>query len=136
MTLEVQQFVRKAFPVDAVRVTPENMEEAAKWCDGTIRMDDSGSRYIKVRVLAPLNERQTMAYVGDWLLYAGKGYKVYLDKAFRKSFGEHEIKAQQPIGMAPTPITPVDQNVFEGQSTIPGMSHTSSSPTNPGGGHG
>jgi hypothetical protein len=27
-----------------------------------------------------------MAFVGDWVLHAGSGYKVYGDGAFRKSF--------------------------------------------------
>lgn len=83
--LETTQYIRKPFNIDAVKVTSQNMSEVAKWVDGDIRTDDLG-QYVKVRVHRPLNERQTKAYVGDWVLYAGTGYKVYTDKAFRNSF--------------------------------------------------
>lgn len=113
----IEQFVRKSFPVDAVRVTAENMAEVAKWCDGEIQVDTAqdntsgNTNFIKVRVQNPLNERQTKAYVGDWVLYAGKGYKVYKDSAFRKSFlAQPQVEAQQPIGMPPTPIKPLSDN--------------------------
>lgn len=92
--MNVEQYLRKSFPVDAVRVTADNMEEVARWCDGSIHEDhtdenpSANPHYIKVRVQNPLTERQTRAYDGDWVLYAGKGYKVYTDRAFRKSFDE------------------------------------------------
>jgi hypothetical protein len=118
VTLKVEQFVRRSFPVDGVRVTVENFEEAAEWCNGDIRQDDDGTKYIQVRVQTPLTARQTKAYVGDWLLYAGRGYKVYMDRAFRKSF---DIPRDE------------GRNVFEGsQLMAPGaVSHSGSG--NPGG---
>lgn len=89
--MKTQKFVRKPFYVEGVQVTAENMAEVAKWCQGDIRGFKPGGEgeltdYIKVRVLRPLNERQTMAFVGDWVLYAGTGYKVYTVKAFLHSF--------------------------------------------------
>lgn len=82
---------RKTFEVDAVRVTADNIEEVARWCGGTVRSvagpkPGSGRPYIKVRVLRPLDDKQTMAFIGDWVLHAGTGYKVYGDSAFHKSF--------------------------------------------------
>lgn len=87
--LEVQQFTRRTFEVDAVRVTEENIEEVAKWCQGDVRTLKRGKqnlKYVKVRVQLPRDDRQTQAFVGDWVLYAGKGFKVYTDKAFESSF--------------------------------------------------
>lgn len=85
--METQKFTRKPFEVDAVQVTAENMKEVANWCQGEIKGNDSGDgRYIKVRVLRVMSEKQTQAYVGDWVLYAGTGYKVYTAKAFKNSF--------------------------------------------------
>lgn len=87
--METQKFTRKPFEIDAVQVTPENLEEVAAWCQGEIlagESEDTAQRHIKVRVHRPLNDRQTKAYPGDWVLYAGKGYKVYTDKAFKTSF--------------------------------------------------
>lgn len=96
MTIETNKYARRPFYVDAVQVTEENMEEVAKWCQGDVATDPkaltapeaSGDDhpYVKVRVHRPLTERQTKAFVGDWVLYAGTGFKVYTPKAFEKSF--------------------------------------------------
>lgn len=96
MTIETTKFARRPFYVDAVQVTEENMDEVATWCQGDVMTDvkaitapeTSGDDhpYVKVRVHRPLTERQTKAFVGDWVLYAGTGFKVYTPKAFEKSF--------------------------------------------------
>jgi hypothetical protein len=84
--MKTAKFARKPFDVDAVQVTAENIEEVAKWCQGDVVDNSTDDVHIKVRVLRVLNERQTKAFVGDWVLYAGTGYKVYTNKAFRSSF--------------------------------------------------
>lgn len=93
--LTINRFVRKPFYVDAVQVTNENLETVAEWCGGKIedakpdkdieegRVPD---RFIRVKVYRAMSDRQTMAFVNDWILYAGKGYKVYTNPAFEKSF--------------------------------------------------
>ena len=83
--LETTRYVRKKFNIDAVQVSGTNIDQIAKWVDGDIRTDDLG-QYIKVRVHRALNDRQTKAYIGDWVLYAGTGFKVYTDKAFKENF--------------------------------------------------
>lgn len=120
--MKVEQFTRKSFPVDAVQVTAENMAEVAGWCDGDIREED-GVNYIRVRVHNPINPRQTQAYINDWVLYAGKGYKVYKDAAFKKSFD---------IGQTQNVVNVT--NVFAGSDQIaPQVSAGLSSMKNPGG---
>lgn len=95
--IETVKYVRKPFEVQAVQVTEENFEAIAAWCSGTIvtvrapkEADglEAGEtkRYIKVNVSRPLNERQTQAFVGDWLLEAEKGLKVYADGPFVRNF--------------------------------------------------
>lgn len=85
--LKTDRYVRKPFYIDAIQITAENIEQVAEWCQGEIRADDHEDfQYVKVRVHRPLNERQTKAFVGDWILYAGTGYKVYTPKAFQASF--------------------------------------------------
>lgn len=95
LTIEIKKAVRKEFHVDEVQVTSENMAAVAEWCQGEVRTEEHENaekgrtvidRYVKVRVHRPLNDRQTKAYVGDHVLYAGSGYKVYTDKAFNNSF--------------------------------------------------
>lgn len=83
--MEIQKFQKKPLIVDAVRVSASNFNEVADWCQGTVEQAD-GTEYIKVHVLNPMNERQTRAFVGDWILYAGRGFKVYKDKAFTSAF--------------------------------------------------
>lgn len=90
-SVQTQEFRRKSFNVQAVQVQPDNMKDVAKWCGGQI-MDDGekeghlSREYIKVRVAYPINERQTQAYLGDWVLKSGKSFKVYTNSAFEKSF--------------------------------------------------
>lgn len=84
--MKTHKFARKPFYVDAVRVTEANMEEVAQWCKGEILEDPTDGKYISVKVHRPLNDKQTMAFVGFWVLFAGTGYKVYTPKAFDKSF--------------------------------------------------
>lgn len=96
--LPTKKFIRKSFPVDAIQVTPENMQAVAKWCAGTIKHDGEkeghlSRDYIKVRVAFPINERQTQAYLGDWVLKSGKSFKVYTNSAFEKSFFPEEKTA-------------------------------------------
>jgi hypothetical protein len=95
MDLKPEKYVRKPFPVEAVEVTFDNMREVAQWCGGRVKTDRMqwsnriGQKYVQVHVPRALNERQTMAYVGDWVLYSGSGpngFKVYTPKAFESSF--------------------------------------------------
>ena len=86
--LELTKYVRQPFEVDTVRVTADNMMSVALWCGGEIRSNVKGDSYIKVWVPRPANERQTMAFIGDWVLYAGTGYKVYSHRAFSGTFSQ------------------------------------------------
>lgn len=86
--MKTHKFARRPFYVDAVRVTQANMEEVAEWCNGKIQTQgEDEAPYISIKVYRPLNDRQTQAFVGDWvLLYGSTGFKVYTPKAFDKSF--------------------------------------------------
>lgn len=98
MSVVTTKYVRKPLYVDAVQITLANFNEVAEWCQGEVRdyhdkplapeqaTNEALERYIHVRVHNPKNVRQTKAFVGDWLLYTERGYKVYTQKAFRASF--------------------------------------------------
>jgi len=112
MILKTEKFVRKVFHIEGVRVTDANMEEVAEWCKGEVRTEEHTNsakgrttidRFIKVRVHRPLNERQTKAYVGDHILYAGTSFKVYTNKAFTSNFDPVDV--EEPKGLV--------HNVFE-----------------------
>jgi hypothetical protein len=98
MSVTTTRHIRKPLYVDAVRVTERNFEEIAEWCQGEIRHDEvTGKQYIRIRVHKPWNPRQTQAFVGDWLLYTEKGYKVYTHKAFLASFDDASTALQMPV---------------------------------------
>lgn len=85
--IQTEKFMHKPMPpVDAVQVTAENMAELAAWCNGDIVHTGENVPYIKVRIHSAVSQRQTQAFVGDWLLYVRKGYNIYRNKAFRKNF--------------------------------------------------
>lgn len=89
--ITTEKFVRKPFYIDAVQITEENMADVAKWCGGEVHdvpeTDKHGSStFIRVKVQHPMTDRQTRGMVGDWVLYANKGYKVYTEKAFGRNF--------------------------------------------------
>lgn len=126
MGVETQKFVRKPLYVQAVRVTEQNFEELADWCQGDIETEGN-KKFIRVRVHHPKFPKQTQAFIGDWLLWHESGYKIYTDRAFRASFDvaekEHietppsgpdtavdveepaEVE-QPPVAAAPTPVVP------------------------------
>ena len=86
--MEIKKYLRKPFSIEAVQVTPENMEEVAEWCGGTIMRNGTEGKnaYIKVKVYRPVSVRQSQAFAGDWVLRAGKGFKVYNEAAFENTF--------------------------------------------------
>lgn len=86
-----QDFVRKSWPVQAVQVTLLNINELADACGGEVKHDGDKENhfsrdYIKVPVRNPINDRQTKAHVGDWLVKQGSTFKVYPDVGFRSQF--------------------------------------------------
>ncbi len=97
------KFQKKPFIVDAVQVTDENISEVAAWCQGEVIGSDGDALdelYIFVRVHNPMNERQTKAFVGDWVLYAGRGYKVYRDRAMKNTFEQIAQDVDELVAVA------------------------------------
>ena len=103
--IKTTRYVRKPLYVEAVRITEQNFVEVAKWCQGEIRTKDFESLvdeqelgdhsipvecFIRVRVHNPKNFRQTQGYLGDWILYTNRGYKIYTPKAFNATFYKAE----------------------------------------------
>lgn len=89
--MKIEHFIRKPFPVEAVRVTAENMEEVRAWCNGTIKQSSPlanrpSADYIEVTVIRPANPKQCMAFIGNWVLKVGPSYKVYTDTGFKSTF--------------------------------------------------
>lgn len=98
--METTPYTRKTFTIDAAQITEENFDEAVRWCRGTVETDEDGNRYIRVDVKFPTNDRQTKAYLTDWLLKSRNGFKIYDDRAFRSNFVKGEsVTPQQTINI-------------------------------------
>lgn len=85
-SLKTEKYTRKPFTVEAVQVTSENFNAVAEWCGGEVQSLSDGASFIKVDVSRPITTRQTRAFPGDWVLFAGRNFKVYTEKAFRTNF--------------------------------------------------
>lgn len=95
-------YVRKTFHVNAVQVTEDNIEEVAKWCGGEVLTKQTPIKnaikvetFVKVPVLRPLNDKQSSAFISDWVLEHEGGYKVYTDRAFVKSFEQVTVYTEE-----------------------------------------
>jgi hypothetical protein len=96
MSIQTIRFRRRTFYVEAVQVTAENMEEVAAWCNGKILSTFVKSRkesvsYIKVHVMNPTSDRQTKAFVGDWVLPYGQTFKIYTERSMDQTFEKAEV---------------------------------------------
>jgi hypothetical protein len=94
MSIVTEKYTRRPFEIEAIRITKENFNEVAEWCGGEI-LDHNGKQYIKVDVTRPLTEKQTRGFIGDWLLKAGSGFKVYTHKAFQHCFIKNKQETPQ-----------------------------------------
>lgn len=103
MGIDTETYIRKPLYVEAVRITEENFDEIAAWVPGKVQKQGS-KRYIKVMVANPKSDRQTKAYVGDWILWTERGgHKVYTPKAFELAFDKYQpeqvVMPQATIGL-------------------------------------
>lgn len=123
MTVDPKKYVRKPLYVDAVKVTAENFTEVVRWCQGNVGVMgsepgtevkpaegvelDPTKQYIHLRVHNPQSPRQTKAFVGDWILYTEKGYKIYTEKAFLENFVQVELETEpEAVAVSDTVIEP------------------------------
>ena len=88
MTLAIKRYKHKPLFVEAVQVTRDNMAEVAEWCGGTLQVteEEKPRKYILVATIRPNHERQTWAFMGDWVLKTDQGWKIYNKKSFSKGF--------------------------------------------------
>lgn len=107
------KYVRKPLYVEAVQVTSENFLDIVNWCQALVGVQgseagtetrpadgvelDPAKHYIRIRVHNPQSQRQTKAFVGDWILYTEMGYKIYTEKAFNDNFDPVEPEERAKV---------------------------------------
>lgn len=99
MSVTTTKFIRKPLYVEAVRVTAANFDEIVAWCQGEVQQNQTpgkgaGKKHIKIQAHNPINSRQTKAFIGDWVLYTERGYKVYTNNAFHAAFDEVQSETE------------------------------------------
>lgn len=103
MTIEVQKYVRKPFYVVAVKVTEENMEAVATWCNGEIKTSN-GIRYVYLKNRpSGRPSRYYNATDGDWILKSDRGFQVYNEPAFDRYF--ESVNGEDSPGLTPDLIS-------------------------------
>ena len=109
MSISTERFMHK--PVDAIRVTDENIRQVAAWCQGEVKVyfgatnrifdEDAGKRYIELSVSHPTGRRKAKAFAGDWIVAVKGLFKVYNHRAFESTFDSvPHVKDVQSIVMS------------------------------------
>lgn len=92
--MEFTEFVRKPFVVEAIEVTPENIEYLAQYI-GTLRWKDDHTPFIAVdRRLIPNVYR---VYPGFWMTRMGDNIRCYSKKIFMDQFIEKSEDMDEPL---------------------------------------
>lgn len=82
--MEMTDYVRKPFIVEAIQITPENIQELAPEI-GILRQKEDGTPYIQVdrRLISPSIVR---VYIGYWLTRMGENIGCYSNRVFKNQF--------------------------------------------------
>jgi hypothetical protein len=81
--MELTQYVRKPFVVDAVEITAENIEEVAQYV-GDLKHREDGTPYILVdRRLVP---NVYKVYIGFFMTKMGENVRCYSRRIFKEQF--------------------------------------------------
>lgn len=87
--IHIENFTRKVFPVEAVRVTRTNISRVAEWCGGDLGQDGNGRPFIKLGTEKSRTnhiKRLNNGFVGDWVVKSEEIFKVFPNKAFVETF--------------------------------------------------
>lgn len=94
--MDIKQFTRKPFPVSAVQVTLQNVEQIAEWCKGTVVMRSTKMMGtftdLPVIVLPGQGDsrgRDVEAALGCWIVELKGSFRCYKPAQFEASFDEY-----------------------------------------------
>jgi hypothetical protein len=107
MTLEIEKVIRKVRPVEAVKVTEDNIAEVAGWCGGLVvppgHLDNTSDKpYIHVTVRNPRRTEDSQAKPDMWIVKEDfRSFRVLNGKQYRNSYEAHGTS--RPASAAPSP---------------------------------
>ena len=84
--MEFQDFVRRPFKVEAVRITEENFDQIASMI-GEAKVDKKGDKYIVIdkRIIPNMPK----AHIGWWVTRFNDNLRCYANKVFNEQFIEY-----------------------------------------------
>lgn len=93
--MDTKQYTRKPFPVSAVQVTLQNIEEVAEWCKGEIEYRDTKMMgtvtplpVIKLKGQGDNRGKDFEAALGCWVVELKGSFRSYKPAQFEASFDE------------------------------------------------
>lgn len=93
--MELKQYTRKPFPVAAVQVTLQNIDQVAEWCKGTI--EQRPTKMMGTETLLPIirlkgqgdnRGKDFEAALGCWVVELKGSFRSYKPAQFDASFDE------------------------------------------------
>jgi hypothetical protein len=118
--MELKEYTRKTFPVKAIEVTLENIEEVAEWCKGTI--EKVPTKMMGAEAMLPViniagqgvNQGQTfVASLGCFVVGLGGNFRVYKPIRFAADF--NEVVKEKPIEL----VAPSEDELAADQEPLP-----------------
>lgn len=91
--MKFEKFTRRPYDVNAVQVTPENANEVADWCGGTVVLGDY--KHSKFMIKLPIvkvpgngvNKGKLVdARIGSWIIEYKGNFRVYREKQIHEDF--------------------------------------------------
>lgn len=91
--MDTQKYTRRPFEVEAVQVTPKNVEQVAEWCGGTVTLADyklMGGIHKMGAVLlpkqGPRNNKTHTVLIGQWITKHNASFRSWSKDAFENTF--------------------------------------------------
>lgn len=108
MELELQEFVRKPFPVTAVQVDFQNAYKVAEWCGGQVELKETrllgGAGKGKMDLptvtfkgTGDYRDKIFTAGLGDWVVELRGNFRVFKKAQFRATFDPAPKKDEEQL---------------------------------------
>jgi hypothetical protein len=98
-------FMRRPQLQEARRVTSENFEEVAAWCEGDIFGESTDDPYIRVPHKGNKSRDLVEAHIGQWIFKIRKTCAVYAHSYIMKNFIRVEADAAGLVNPTPSKQT-------------------------------
>lgn len=86
MRVEFLEYSRRTFDITAVEITEQNIYDVAEVLMTGVKHTSGRRQYIEVTVMVDKRQVLQKAFVGDYITYNQKDYKVYPRKSFASAF--------------------------------------------------